>query len=446
MDVDALQRLTATTAAELIASGQISSEELVSACLARISTRDGEVKAWAHVDPELALLRARAADNHRRSGRGLGALHGVPIGIKDIIDTADQPTENGSAAFIGRRPEQDAACVAALKAAGAIILGKTITTELATSTPSITRNPRNLGHTPGGSSAGSAAAVADLMVPVALGTQTAGSVIRPASYCGVFGFKPSFGLIPRTGILTYAHSLDTVGVLARSIEDLALLADVLQAYDSADPASADRVRPPITPTATMDWPLPPRFAWVTGPAWTTVDSLAQEAFSELAEALGNDIVAADIDLTIEAAVAATRTVQSFERTHHFGPLLARHADRISTRLAAEIEAGRHITIADYNRALTAADGLRAALEPLFSDHGTILTAAASGPAPSGLKTTGDPVFNGLWTFLGLPAVTLPLLECDGLPVGVQLVGAHGDDGRLLRTARLLTERLQNAPA
>ncbi len=441
MDTEALQRLTAQAAAMLIASGDISSEDLVAACLSRIAARDGEVKAWAHVDADLALAQARAADHWRRSGRGLGRLHGVPIGIKDIIDTADQPTERGSAAFKGRRPDRDAACVAALRAAGAVILGKTVTTEFATRTPSITRNPGNLEHTPGGSSAGSAAAVADFMVPAALGTQTAGSVIRPASFCGVYGFKPTFGRIPRTGILTYAHSLDTVGVLARSVEDLALICDVVQAYDSGDVASDGQVRAPLTPQTIMDWPLQPRFAFVKGPVWSTADPVLHQAYDELAETLGADVVIADIDLVVEAGLAAARTVLSFERTHHFGPLLERYPDQISERLATDIEAGRSITVDAYTHALHSADSLRGVLDAVFADHGTILTPAAPGPAPRGLTSTGDPVFSALWTFLGLPSVTVPLLECDGLPLGVQLVGAHGDDGRLLRTARLLTQRI-----
>jgi Asp-tRNA(Asn)/Glu-tRNA(Gln) amidotransferase A subunit family amidase len=437
MDRDALQRLTAAAAARLIAGGQITSEELVTACAAR----DSEVKAWAHVDPSRALDQARAADDWRRSGRGLGLLHGVPIGIKDIIDTGDMPTENGSTAFKGRRPKKDAACVAKLRAAGAVILGKTVTTELATATPSSTRNPHHLDHTPGGSSAGSAAAVADLMVPVALGTQTAGSVIRPASFCGAHGFKPSFGLIPRTGVLPYAPSLDTIGILARSIEDLALVCDVVQGCDSGDPASDGKRRAPLSPTATMAWPLPPRFALVKGPHWSNADPIMREAFAELAETLGADIVDVDIDLIIEAGLAAARVVQAYERTQSFAPFLQRLPGQISARLAADIEAGRHVTEGDYRSACDAVDSLRAALDPLFADHGTLMTAAAPGLAPKDLGTTGDPIFNALWTYLGLPAVTVPLLECDGLPLGVQLVGANFDDGRLLRTARLLTDRI-----
>lgn len=445
MDVEALQRLTATVAAKLIASGDISSRDLVSACLARIIVRDGDVRAWAHVDPERALADACAADDWRRSGRMLGPLHGVPVGVKDIIDTSDYRTEYGSSAFQGRQPEKDAACVAALRSSGAVILGKTVTTEFATATPSVTRNPCHLEHSPGGSSAGSAAAVADFMVPIALGTQTAGSVIRPASFCGTYGFKPSYGLIPRTGVLPYAPSLDTIGVLARSIDDLALVCDVVQGFDSNDPASNGKRRAPLSPTAAMQWPLAPRFAFVKGPQWKGADSIMRDAFAELAETLGADVVDVDIDLIVETGLAAAQVVQAYERTQSFDPFLQRFAGQISTRLASDIELGRRVTESDYRRACDAIGSMRAALDPLFADHGTIMTAAAPGLAPRlaprDLGTTGDPIFNALWTYLGLPAVTVPLLECDGLPLGVQLVGALYDDARLLRTARLLTERI-----
>jgi len=223
--------LTATEASRLMASGALSAEELVRACLARIAERDGDVRAWEYIDPDYAIEQARNADRERASGKAVGPLHGVPVGIKDIIDTADMPTENGSAIFRGRRTNHDAACVAALRAAGAVILGKTVTTELANIAPSKTRNPHDLEYSPGGSSAGSGAAVGDHQVPLALGTQTGGSVIRPASFNGIYGLKPTLGYIPRGGVLLQSHTLDTVGVYGRSVEDLGLISDALSAYD-----------------------------------------------------------------------------------------------------------------------------------------------------------------------------------------------------------------------
>src|SRR5262249_19160187 len=219
-------------------------------------------------------------------GRGVGPLHGVPVGIKDVIDTADMPTEHGSRAFHGRWPSEDASCVAALRGAGAVILGKTVTTELANLTPAATCNPRSTAFTPGGSSSGSAACVAAGMAPVAVGTQTGGSVIRPAAFCGVYGFKPTFGLIPRPGVLTQSHSLDTVGVFARTVADLALVADAMQGHDARDAASLAISRPRLAAVAAQDWPLPPAFAFVKTHAWTNADAAMREAFDELVQRLG----------------------------------------------------------------------------------------------------------------------------------------------------------------
>jgi Asp-tRNA(Asn)/Glu-tRNA(Gln) amidotransferase A subunit family amidase len=241
---DAGERLGAVAAARQIRDGKISSDELTRACLARIEAREPEVQAWAFLDPEHALRQARAADEWRKRGRPLGPLHGLPVGVKDIIDTADMPTENGTVLHKGRMPRHDAAAVRMLRAAGAVILGKTVTTECAYFSPGKTRNPRNIEHTPGGSSSGSAAAVAAGMVPAAIGSQTAGSVIRPASFCGVYGYKPTHGLIPRTGVLTLSRALDHVGCFSRSVEDLALLAEVLTGYDEGDPDTRPRARVP----------------------------------------------------------------------------------------------------------------------------------------------------------------------------------------------------------
>ncbi|QCI63588.1 amidase [Phreatobacter stygius] len=441
MTHDDLTRLTATAAADLIRRGETTSEVLVGACLDRIAARQDAIHAFVHIDPDHALRAASEADEARREGKGAGPLHGVPVAIKDVIDTSDYPTEHGSPAFVGHRPAADAACVAALRAAGAIIIGKTVTTELAARRPGPTRNPHNPAHTPGGSSSGSAAAVADAMVPLALGTQTAGSVIRPASFCGVYGFKPTFGLVPRPGVLTQAHSLDTVGVMARSIEDLALAGDVLQGYDPRDASSLASSRSGLVQLATMDWPIPPIFAFVRSPAWGAADARMRDAFGELAEALGHQVIEVDIDRSIERGVAAARTIQMVELAHHFGPLFDRTPELVSPQLIEMIEEGRAARAVDYAAALGDREALYRTVEELFYSHGTILTPAAPGPAPSGIDHTGDPVFNAFWTYLGVPAVTLPLLEADGLPIGVQLVGARRDDGRLLRTARLLVEQL-----
>jgi Asp-tRNA(Asn)/Glu-tRNA(Gln) amidotransferase A subunit family amidase len=436
-----LTALTASEAAPRIANGDLTSQALVTACLTRIDELEPQLKAWAFLDRERALAQATAADAQRREGKGVGALHGVPVGIKDIIDTADLPTEHGSPVYKGRQPRKDAACVAALRAAGAVILGKTVTTELANLTPSLTRNPRNLEHTPGGSSSGSAAAVAAGMVPVALGTQTGGSVIRPAAFCGVYGFKPSFGLIPRPGVLTQASSLDTLGVFARSLEDLGLLVDAIQGHDERDPDSIAASRPNLLARAREDWPLAPRFVFVKTHAWTEAEPATREAFAELVEHLGDNVEEISLDFTTERGVAAAKVVQNVELAHHYGPLLDQAPELISARLAAQIEEGRRLRAVDYFAALDARKELYATVEEIVMQHGQILTPAALGPAPRGLESTGNPVFCAVWTYLGVPAVTLPLLEADGLPMGVQLVSARRDDGRLLRSARWLAQHV-----
>ena len=434
--------MTATEAVARLARGDVFSEDLTRACLERIAERDPQIRAWAFLDPERALEQARAADEARRGGKGVGALNGLPVGVKDIIDTADMPTESGCAALKGRQPRKDAACVTALRRAGAVILGKTVTTELAAYTPAATCNPHNPEHTPGGSSSGSAAAIAAGMVPAALGTQTAGSVIRPAAFCGVYGFKPTYGLIPRTGVLTQAHSLDTVGVMGGSVEDLALLADALQAHDASDPASLTSSRPRLLATATEDWPLAPLFTFVKTHAWKDADPATHEAFGELVEELGGQVQEVSLAHTIERGIAAAMTVQRVELAFHFGPLLDRAPDLISKPLAGLIEEGRATRGVDYVTALNAREEFYANVEDILIHHGTIITPAAHGTAPKGLETTGNPLFCRFWTYLGVPAVSLPLLEVDGMPMGVQLIGARRDDGRLLRTARWLVRRLE----
>jgi Asp-tRNA(Asn)/Glu-tRNA(Gln) amidotransferase A subunit family amidase len=436
-----LRALTAAEGAKKIATCETSSEALVAACLERIAEREPEIQAWAFIDHERALEQARAADRVFREGRGVGPLHGIPIGIKDVIDTADMPTEHGSPAFKGRSPSEDASCVTALRRAGAVIIGKTITTELANLTPAVTRNPRSVEHTPGGSSSGSAACVAAGMVPVSVGTQTAGSVIRPAAFCGVYGFKPTLGVVPRTGVLTQSHSLDTVGVFGRSVEDLALVTDAMQCHDARDRASLSTSRPHLFATATQDWPLAGTFAFVKTHAWKEADAAMREAFGDLMERLGNKAQEISIDATTARGVAAASIVQSVELAAYYGPLLDRAPDLLSKGLAQRIEEGRHVKGSAYVEALNARETLYRSVEDVIVEYGTILTPAAPGPPPKGLGSTGDPVFCAFWTYLGVPAVSLPLLEADGLPIGVQLVGARRDDGRLLRTARALPQAL-----
>jgi len=439
---DELSRLTASEAASAIRSGNTSSCELVSALLARIRQRDGEILSWAQLDEDHALDQARQADEQLASGSGTGPLHGVPVAIKDIIETAAYPTENGSPLYSGNVTGRDAACVAALKSAGAIILGKTVTTELALLTPSRSRNPLDTSRSPGGSSAGSAAAVADFMVPAALGSQTAGSVLRPASYCGVYGFKPTFGLISRAGVLMQSHTLDTLGLLARSIDDLALLTDCMSAQDPHDPVSYQRSQPRLGEFSASVPPLPPRFAFVKTPAWQAhADPAMQDAFAEFTGRLGERCEEIEIPELVDV-LEWQRLVQLAENAAYYGPLQDQARTRLSAGLNARLDEGAKVPVRAYIDAIAAREAAYAAIKKVLADFTAVLTPAAPGPAPllsEGI--TGSPIFNGLWTYLGMPCVSAPLMHVGAMPVGVQLVGLRREDGRLLRTARWLSQNL-----
>jgi Asp-tRNA(Asn)/Glu-tRNA(Gln) amidotransferase A subunit family amidase len=442
MDSSQLNWLSATDAARAIRDGAISAEELTEACLARVREVDDKVQAWAFLDPEHALNQARARDQERREGQPTGPLHGVPVAVKDIIDTEDMPTEDGSVLHAGRTPAHDATVVAMLRAAGAVIFGKTVTTELATYAPGKTRNPHNPEHTPGGSSSGSAAAVAVGMVPLALGSQTNGSVIRPASFCGVYGFKPTHGLIPRTGVLKLSRTLDQLGVFARSIEDAALLGEQLVGWDEDDPDTRPRARPPLVKTACAEPPLPPQLAFVKGPAWDRASEETKQAFAELAAALSDTVFEVDIAGSTERALDYHQTIMEAEMAANLDLEWEKGRDRVSPSLRAQLERGRGITALDYQRACARIPLLNAGFESVFERCEAIVTPAAAGTAPRGLDSTGDPAFCSLWTLCGMPALNLPLMQGEnGLPLGVQLVGPRGSDARLLRTARWLVARV-----
>jgi Asp-tRNA(Asn)/Glu-tRNA(Gln) amidotransferase A subunit family amidase len=443
MDVKNLNWMGAADVARAIREAVVDSEQLVEACLARVAEAEVDVRAWAFFDPEHVRAQARAADEWRRSGRAMGPLHGVPVGIKDIIDTADMPTENGSVLHAGRTPSRDAAVVSRLRAAGAVIMGKTVTTEFATRTPGKTRNPHNLAHTPGGSSSGSAAAVASGMVPLALGSQTGGSTIRPASFCGIYGFKPTHGLIPRTGMFRLSRTLDHVGLFARAVEDLALLAEPLTGHDEGDPDTRPSARVPFRAVAGEDPPIPPMLGFVKTPHWDQVAEDTKLGFAELVEHLGDRVEVVEMLPSAAEAWDGQRTIMDAEIAVNLEREWTHGHDRLSPSLRSQIERGRTITAFDYQRAVARIAPTVAGFQEIFEQrYDALLTPAAIGTAPPGLESTGDPVFCSLWTYCGMPAVTLPLLEGgNGLPVGVQLVGPRGGDARLLRTARWLVARV-----
>ncbi len=442
MSTDDLVDVTSLSAAQALAAlreGRTSAEELVSGCLARIRADEPRVQAWAFVDETRALEQARNVDRVRREGHAMGPLHGLPVGVKDIIDTADMPTEDGTVLHAGRRPGRDATVVERLRSAGAVILGKTVTTELATYAPGKTRNPVDPRHTPGGSSSGSAAAVAAHMVPLAIGTQTNGSVIRPAAYCGVFGYKPTFGWVPRHGILEQSRPLDQVGFMARTIEDLALLAEPLIGYDERDPDTRPIARPNLREVALQEPPLAPLFAFAKTPNWDDVEACTRQAFDEVAQALGERALPFAVPAVLHDVWQWHATIMEADLARNYHALYERGRDRLSDSLRCQLERGQRVTAVDYNNAVARIEAVSQAFDEVFDRCDAILTAATAGPAPHGLDSTGSPAFCTLWTFAGMPAVTLPLLRADnGLPMGIQLVGRRGDDARLLRTARWLT--------
>ena len=433
-----LNEISAVEAAEAIREGRITSEELVSACLDRIAAIDEQVGAWAFLDPEYALKQACAADLAIQAGRALGPLHGIPVGVKDIFDTRDMPTEDGTVLHAGRRPREDAAAVSLLRKAGAIILGKTVTTELAVFAPAKTRNPHDPGRTPGGSSSGSAAAVAAFMAPLAIGTQTGGSTIRPASYCGVYGYKPSHGLIPRHRVLQQSRPLDQIGVFARTIEDAALIAQQIMGFDDRDPDTRPMACPRLMETVAGEPPVEPRLAFVKTPVWDHAEEGAKQAFAELVAHLGENVAGVELPEIFNGAVETHRTIMEADLARSFEQEYARGKDKLSSVLREMIERGQKVSAVDYNNAVGRIPVLNRALDKVFDWYDAIVTPAATGEAPVGLESTGSPIFCVIWTLCGMPAISLPILEGEnGMPMGVQLVGPKGDDARLLRTARWL---------
>jgi Asp-tRNA(Asn)/Glu-tRNA(Gln) amidotransferase A subunit family amidase len=418
------ERLTASEAALRLDAGSLSAETLVRDCLDRAAAR-AAVQAWVWLDPDLALAQARALD---RAGRP-GPLKGVPVGVKDVIDTYDLPTQHGSPIYRGNRPFADAACVALTRAAGGVVLGKTVTTEFANREPRETVHPANPAHTPGGSSSGSAAAVADCQVPVAFGTQTGGSTIRPAAFCGVIGYKPSFGEFSRVGIKMQCHNLDTLGIICRSLDDLSLMRAVLL----IEP------RRPVDRAAN-----PPRIGFCRTPFWDDADADTRALLERTAARLS----AAGARVMDTAPVPADildqhRRVFAFEAARNYAHEYEAHGDELSSALRDEVlTPGRQLPLGDYVTALEAAEAFRARLDEVFAEFDALLAPSAVGEAPEGLGSTGDPRFNSLWTLAWTPCLTLPAgTGKKGLPLGIQLVGPRFGDEALIDAAAWVEARL-----
>ena len=416
-----LNELTATEIVSAIADGKTTCEAVTRACLDRIAAREPQVQAWQYLNSEQVIARARALD---KSGRR-GPLLGVPFGIKDIIDTCDMPTEYGSPIYKDHQPKNDAACVALGRKAGGILMGKTVTTEFANLTPGKTRNPFDPARTPGGSSSGSAAAVGDNMVPLAIGTQTTGSTIRPASFCGAFAYRPTYADLRCSGVREVAGSLDTLGLVTRSIEDIALYRDVLLGIEP-QPLPAESGVPRIGFCRTHLWPILEPYT----------RQLLEDAVENLARA-GAKVVDLTLPSEFESIEDAHRWISSFEFARNFTWEIDNHWEQIGERVReGRIKDGLSCSFERYIESRSFAEKCRAMFSDVFGDCDVLLAASAVGEAPIGLHSTGNVRPSAIWTTMHVPVVTLPVFKGpNGLPVGAQLVARRSDDRRLFAAAR-----------
>ena len=419
------QRSAAALLAAL-ASRQLSAETLAHACLDRVAELEPTVHAFADLDPDRVLAAARELDR----GPVRGPLHGLPLGIKDVMDTNDMPTAYGSPIYEGHRPAADAAVVAVARSRGALIFGKTVTTEFACFPPGPTANPRNPAHTPGGSSSGSAAAVACGMLPAAFGTQTAGSVIRPAAFCGVVGYKPTYGTLPRVGVKMISDTLDTVGLFAGSVADAALVCAALSGREALP--VPDRL-------------AAPKLAVCLTPQWPMAEPETKDLFEKLAEKIskaGARCGSLSLPAQFDGLEAAHAPIWEYEMARCLADEYLRHRDRIREPLRSQLDRGWTIAPERYDAAAKLARDCRAALADALEGVDALVAPSARGEAPKGLEATGDPVFNRIWTLLHVPAVQVPLgTGPNGLPIGVQLVGRIGDDARVLAAAAWIEQNL-----
>ena len=435
-------KLSAVEMVQSLKKGEITSEELVKSYIEQIKKKEKEVEAWEFFDQELVLKQAKKLDELHQSGKH-GDLHGIPVGIKDIFDTEDMPTTDGTEIHKKNPSWNDCTVVSKLKQAGAIIMGKTVTAELAYYSPGKTKNPHDTTRTPGGSSSGSAAAVASHMVPLAVGSQTNGSVIRPASYCGVVGYKPTKGLISRHLVLQISRALDQVGVFANSIEDAALISEQLIGHDKQDPDTSLNPRPKLLAASKQKPPMEPLLAYVKLPFMNKLDEDVKEGFKEIKDELKGKVDEIELPEGFAGIPDWHKIIMESDMARSFSKEYEKSKNKLSDQIVEAIERGMKYTSVEYNNALSKIDVANTYFNQFFHDYDAILTPSACDEAPKGLKSTGNPIFCTIWTYCGMPCISLPLLKGkNGLPVGVQLVSSLFDDERLFRNASWLTSKIK----
>lgn len=435
-------KLSAVEMVQSLKKGEITSEELVKSYIEQIKKKEKEVEAWEFFDQELVLKQAKKLDELHQSGKH-GDLHGIPVGIKDIFDTEDMPTTDGTEIHKKNPSWNDCTVVSKLKQAGAIIMGKTVTAELAYYSPGKTKNPHDTTRTPGGSSSGSAAAVASHMVPLAVGSQTNGSVIRPASYCGVVGYKPTKGLISRHLVLQISRALDQVGVFANSIEDAALISEQLIGHDKQDPDTSLNPRPKLLAASKEKPPAEPVLAHIKLPFMNELEEDVKEGFKEIKDELKGKVDEIELPEGFAGIPDWHKIIMESDMARSFSEEYKKSKNKLSDKIIEAIERGMKYTSVEYNNALAKIDVANAYFNQFFHDYDVILTPSACGEAPKGLKSTGNPIFCTIWTYCGMPCISLPLLQGkNGLPVGVQLVSSLFDDERLFRNASWLASKIK----
>ena len=436
--------LSALELSNLLSKGDIKAEDLAKSYLKRIEKFDKDVKAWAFFDPNFILKKASECDNLKNIGRPLGPLHGLPIAIKDIFGTDEMPTECGTVLRKKKYSKGDSTVVSLLKSSGAYVMGKTVTTEFAYFDPGKTTNPHDYSRTPGGSSSGSAAAVASFMTPVAIGSQTNGSIIRPASYCGVIGYKPSYGLISRNGVLRQSFLLDHVGIFSRTVDDLAFISQEIIKRDTEDRSTISFASGNFLNIAKEDPPFDPRFIFFKTDMWKNLDKETIKIFEKFVKEQGSNVEIHDTPSYFKDIMKYHKIIHETDMAYAFSDYYKNSKNKLGKELVKAIERGQNYKSRDYVEAVENRDYFYKIFSEVFNDYHAILTPAASGEAPKGLKSTGSPEFSTIWTFLGMPSISLPLLSgSNNLPLGVQLVGEKFDDARLIRTANWIMKKNKN---